>query len=248
MDIKDENPRLIDIKEPPLVNYLLEPTIDLMSSFGQGNHIPGSGSAAALTGLIAVELMRTVATISLEKEAESINRRRFEYVLEVVENAAPKYIEFFNTDVQTFHKVSYHRRLRDRATKGSEEREINKQAALSYLRAATDIPIDVCDLSLSLVENAYTLFDYGYKAVRGDSGVAISNLLASAQGALFITFLNLKSFSDSNWKDGKMNKAIEQSRLFTRLQRLGTRRVSLLMEESVNPEQLTINFGPPLSV
>lgn len=236
---------LIETEELPLKDYLLEPTADLMASFGQGNHIPGSGSAAALTGLMAVELMRTVANISLKKETDSINKRRFNYVLESVEKSATRYTELFNTDIQTFHKVSYHRRLRDRSAKGSQERESNKQAALSYLRTATDIPIDTCDLSLSLVENAFMLFDHGYKAVRGDSGVAISNLLASAQGSLFITFLNLKSFGDSKWKSSKMNKAIEQAKLFTRLQREGSSRVSLLLEENSGSEQLTIVFGAP---
>jgi formiminotetrahydrofolate cyclodeaminase len=47
---------------------------------------------------------------------------------------------------------------------------------------------------------ANAAFDEGYKAVRGDAGVAISNLLSAVSGGLFVVFLNLKDYRAKRWE------------------------------------------------
>lgn len=42
-------------------NYLDLPAKKLLKEFGEGNHIPGSGSANALSTLLAIGLMKTCA-------------------------------------------------------------------------------------------------------------------------------------------------------------------------------------------
>ena len=39
----------------------------LLDKFGKGGHVPGSGSAAALMGLLAAKLLATVSTLTLSR-------------------------------------------------------------------------------------------------------------------------------------------------------------------------------------
>src|SRR5262249_45795207 len=152
-------------------------------------------------GLMAIQLMRTVLQLSIPKKEYSKYRTRFELMLKkLTEEDSPRFTDFFNKDIQVFHKVSYHRRLRDTA-KTEEKRNEHKALANEKLREATDIPLNICESSLDLMQTAFGIFDNGFKGARGDSGVAISNLLSASQGALFIVFLNLKTFSRGKWKD-----------------------------------------------
>ncbi len=234
---------LIEIEEAGKKDFLSLPTSELLDAFGKGSHIPGSGSAAALSGLIAVELMKTVISLTIDRENYKELKTSFEYMLDDLNNRhKPKYTELFNNDIQIFHKVSYHRRLRDLADENSIEKEENSKKALENLRKATDIPIEICNTSLLLMDYAFTIFDNGFKSARGDSGVAISNLLSSAQGALFVVFLNLRTFKKSKWKEQKMNEAVNLALRFTKIQKEAYQRVVKLYNENSDDQQLTLDF------
>lgn len=239
----NNQPNLIEVKEAGFKDYLSLPTTELLNAFGQGSHIPGSGSAAALSGLIAVELMKTVLTLSMDKPQYENHKIQFKYILnEIDKKYKPKFTDLFNTDIQVFHKVSYHRRLRDKSKDKSKEKDEHSKLALEKLREATDIPIEICKTSMELMEYAFNVFDNGFKSARGDSGVAISNLLSSSQGALFVVFLNLKTFKKSKWKDEKMEEAVQLAVRFTKIQKDAYERVITLYNENADDKQLTLDF------
>ncbi|KVN34055.1 hypothetical protein WJ63_04190 [Burkholderia pyrrocinia] len=52
----------------PEGELLTLPASQLLNDFGAGKASPGSGSAAALMGLLAAKLIRTVCSKSLEKD------------------------------------------------------------------------------------------------------------------------------------------------------------------------------------
>jgi formiminotetrahydrofolate cyclodeaminase len=223
-------------------NYLELPAKDLLDAFGKGSHIPGSGSAAAFSGLMAIELMKTVVQLSLSKTEYQRYKTEFKLILtRLTEVAKANFTNYFNNDIQVFHKVSYHRRLRDNA-KTEEKRNEHRNLANEKLREATDIPLDICESSLQLLPTAFTIFDNGFKGARGDSGVAISNLLSSSQGALFVVFLNLKTFQKSKWKDERMQRAVDLAIRFTILQKDAYSRVVALYNENTDSKQLTLDF------
>ncbi len=58
------------------LELLEKPTTELLDAFGAGNASPGSGSAAALMGLLAVKLLITVCDKSLTKEECQPHARR----------------------------------------------------------------------------------------------------------------------------------------------------------------------------
>ena len=223
-------------------NYLELPAKDLLEAFGKGSHIPGSGSAAAFSGLMAIELMKTVVQLSMSKSEYDRYRGEFELILNrLTETAKLDFTNYFNNDIKIFHKVSYHRRLRDTAKTEGKKNE-HRLLANELLREATDIPLDLCENALDLLPTGFIIFDNGFKGARGDSGVAISNLLSAAQGALFIVFLNLRTFQKSKWKDERMERAVDLATRFTKLQKDAYSRVVTLYNENTDSKQLTLDF------
>lgn len=71
---------------------------------------------------------------------------------------------------------------------------------MDKLRPATLIPLEIAKTCLDLAECAIKTFDLGFKAARGDSGVAINSALSGATGALSIVYLNLSSFEGCEWE------------------------------------------------
>lgn len=234
---------LIEKEEAGDKNYLNVPATELFDAFGKGSHIPGSGSASALSGLIGVELMKTVCKLSIGRKGYEENNTEFEYILKQLDNEfSDQFRSLFNNDIKIFHKVSYHRRQRDLSPPKSKEYEKHRNLSIENLRDATDIPLEICETSIQLINNAIFLFDNGFKSARGDSGVAISNLLSAAQGALFVVFLNLKTFQKSKWKDEKMDKSVSLALRFTQVQKEAYKRVISLYNDNSDSSQLTMDF------
>jgi len=245
MSMSKSNISLIDKDNVDHKKYLELTAEKLLEAFGNGIHIPGSGSAAAFSGLMAIELLRTVLKLSMGKRNYAQYKEQFQLLSERLTNESiPKFTELFNKDIQVFHGVSYHRRLRDKAKNDGKIENYNKQVKLANkkLKQATDLPLDLCESSLNLMQTAFIIFDNGFKGARGDSGVAISNLLSSAQGALFIVFLNLGTFRKSKWKDQRMARTVDLATRFTKLQKEAYSRVVTLYNENTNSRQLTLDF------
>jgi len=223
-------------------DYLELPAKDLLDAFGKGSHIPGSGSAAAFSGLMAIELMKTVLQLTISKVEYQKYHQEFQLLLtRLTDIEKQKFTDFFNDDIKIFHKVSYHRRLRDKAVSDEKKLE-HKTLANEKLREATDIPLKICENSLDLLPVAFSIFDNGFKGARGDSVVSISNLLSAAQGALFVVFLNLRTFQKSKWKDEKMQRAVDLATRFTKAQKDSYSRVVTLYNENTDSQQLTLDF------
>ncbi len=227
------------------IDYLSLPASQLLDAYGGGSHIPGSGSAAAFSALIGIEMMRTVCKRTLVKPEYQDKKGRFEFVLaELDDKFKPQLIELFRRDIDIFNRVSTFRIQRDRTEKKREKAHWDR-LQLDELRIATDVPIEVCKAAFEMLPYSFLLFDEGYRAVRGDSGVAISNLLSSISGALFIIFLNLRSFKKGRWVQDRRRTAERLAQEFERWQAQAFERVLRLYEEGLaqgDERQLTFEF------
>lgn len=225
-------------------DYLELTTNQLLEAYGAGRHIPGSGSAAALSALIAIELMRTVCKLTLQKPKYSQVHKELELIMDSLEkDYKPRMRELFAEDISIFNLVSTNRILRDGAVTPAERNRYSRSALL-HQRAATTIPLEISRLALAMLPFAITIFDRGFKSARGDSGVAISNLLSAISGSLFIVFLNLKPFRRGKWSRETQRLAEQVAGEFARSQRQAFAKVLELYEEGLLEEekQLVLNF------
>lgn len=225
-----------------LFNFLELPTTELLDRFGKGHHVPGSGSAAALSGLIALELIKTVCILTRTKESYAEVHNQMDYIKDlVVTKYKPKLIDLCYNDSIEFAKVSEKRFLRD-GEKDSKAREKYGREAAEQLRIATEIPIETCKTCIEIIDLAFAIFDNGYKATRGDAGVAISNLLAAISGSLFVILLNIRVARKSTWSLEKRREAENLARQFSKIQKEAFKRVVGLYSEGMPEGQTEIPF------
>lgn len=204
------------------------PTDKLLIKFGSGKHKPGSGSAAALLGLVACKLIQTVVTLSNGRDQyQGVTSQLTLANQKVIGDIEPILFKAVEEDSIQFDKVIIARRLRDEE-KDPKRKKLLGAKALEELKLSTQIPLKIAEYCLELADTAIVVFDLGFQSARGDSGVAISSALSGASGAISIVYLNLTSFRGSKWAVQTRNKADTlltqtqelQRQLFIRVDRL----------------------------
>ena len=182
-------------------------TRDLLKKFGAGSHKPGSGTAAALMGLLAIKLCQTVAALTTGRpgygEAAPILGTHDAELTDIdgwLEKA-------FQTDSEIFDEVISLRRERDASLADSPaRRQINDRLAKALWRA-TDLPLDMVDRLLRVGEVSILTFQVGFLSARGDSALAVRAAQGAASGAIAIARLNLHTTRDV----GRTRAAAERS-------------------------------------
>ncbi|PLK44969.1 cyclodeaminase/cyclohydrolase family protein [Emticicia sp. TH156] len=229
------------------INYLTLPTNDLLDKFGEGMHIPGAGSAAAFPGLLAIELMKTVCKLTIARQEDKYVavRTEFKIILEELENEIkPRLMELFQKDISVFNEVSQHRIQRDKAKLENNEKEERKMARLANerLKDATEIPLEIARTCLGVIDYAFAIFDRGFQSARGDSGVAISNLLSAISGALFVTLINIRTGRKSQWIEKLREEAEKIGNTYNTKQKLALTKVFELYKEGIDTQDYQLKL------
>lgn len=216
------------------------PTGKLLEKFGAGVHAPGSGSAAALMGILSAKLIITVGKISLRKPEYHKDHSKIEYInLRIEQDIEPELRRLFEEDASIFDEVIKLRQARDQEINPSEKRRLGERAN-EKLRVATDIPIKICELCIRLIDHGIAMFDMGFQAARGDSGAAVSSAVAGAMSGIFVVSLNLRSFKKSDWAIARRKRVEELHRELEIKQLSAFGRVRQLKEEDV--ETMALDF------
>ncbi|MGF6766063.1 formiminotetrahydrofolate cyclodeaminase [Paraburkholderia sp. GAS33] len=234
---------------PPETNLLAQPAGQLLDAFGAGKASPGSGSAAAMMGLLAVKLIRTVCLKSLEKKPDRELEVILRHILEQLADTESALVAIFEKDAREFDEIVRLRIARD-AADNADERSTLQRRANDLLETATDNTFQIIDLCLPLINHGVTVFQHGWKAVRGDSGAAISGAIAAVTSGLFIVNLNIKSLKDRNYAKDNIGRCTEQ---FAELQRkqvtafscvtsLNVEALTSLGDGALDPQQLPLAF------
>ena len=188
------------------MNYkLLElSTEKLLEKFGAGSHKPGSGSAAALQGMLSAKLIITVIELTTDEKRRKSYGPVFSQLKsmssEITKTIFPRLAELFQQDSEQFDLAIQLRRERDkaRAQKFKQWKEADQQSK-DALKSAIETPIEIADLCVKLADFAEILFKNGFQSARGDSAVALNDAVATVGGCLCIINLNLLSIDDIEW-------------------------------------------------
>lgn len=214
-------------------NYLAKPTSNLLDDFGAGNASPGSGSAAALMGLLAAKLIITVCNKSIEYSKDEKDKKVFLYIIDQIETTIePKLKELFEKDALDFDKVVELRKQRDKETISSKKSALSRESN-DLLEKATDYVFEIIELCMSLIDHAVIVFESGWHAVRGDSGASISAAMAGVTSGIFVANLNLKTLKDRKYATSNISRCEDY---YSRLQTKQTKAFSCLV--SLNSEAL----------
>jgi formiminotetrahydrofolate cyclodeaminase/Zn-dependent peptidase ImmA (M78 family) len=210
------------------IDLLELPTKELLEKIGAGSHKPGSGSAAALNGILSCQLLLTVIELTLDpKRANNYSHCsvEFESIKSMIRNRIGLRLEeLFKEDSIQFDKAIQKRQERDKEHNQRIKNRLQEEA-LKELKKSTELPIEIADLCIELANFALEVFEKGFKSARGDSGVALSSSLSGLTGCLSIISLNLQSFPRSPWTD---NIKIQRQKLRKEYDRLTSENVKLL--------------------
>lgn len=221
---------------------------ELLDRFAAGKHKPGSGSAAALLGLISASLSRTVIELTIDRtDYRSVRIELKKISKEIKEEILPLLERAFLDDSILFDKVIELRKARDAAVDHGQWWQRSHEA-LSKLDAASSIALGIARNSIRLAELAIIVFDEGFKSAQGDSEVAIEAALSGATGALSVVYLNLKDFRGESHARKTLNDAEElatsatalQAQLSERMERLRARAIKRNSKVSLNAPKLLL--------
>ena len=162
-------------KENKQISLLDRSTGQLLDDFGAGNASPGSGSAAALMGLLAAKLLATVCDKSASKPECKSNERVLTYIKEQVQAVEPRLVELFEKDAKEFDEVVILRIARDKAKSASDKSKLSRQSQ-ELLETATDNAFHIIEQCMKLIDHGVVVFESGWHAIRGDSGAALRNI------------------------------------------------------------------------
>lgn len=189
---------------------LTRPATELLDEFGAGKPTPGSGSAAALMGILSAKLIQTVCLKSIEKDKKPKSVSRFQFIIGQSTDSERKLRVAFADDSKVFEEVIRHRRERDQAA--------DKNAASQHMRRAnelleqgTDGLFDIAEECLKLVDLGISVFEEGWPHVRGDAGAAICAAMSGAMSCLFIISLNAKTLKDRMYASNCMTNCNDLS-------------------------------------
>jgi len=215
---------------------LLElPTNKLLDKLGAGNHIPGSGSAAALNGIIACKLLSTVIQLTLSPKRKGKYKHCKSKCIKIKEELekriCPRLEKLFQDDSNQFDKVINKRRQRDAEQNQLLKIDLQRQTQKEMI-TATSIPFEIANLSLNIAEYSIYIFDNGFKSARGDTSVALFNSIASIAGCLSIINLNVQSIRNHEMvkRIAKAKTKIEHS--FDLVKELSIERLDILSGEA----------------
>jgi formiminotetrahydrofolate cyclodeaminase len=224
------------------ISLLDLPASKLLDKFGAGGHKPGSGSAAALMGILSGKLIITVCKLTCGKPKYQARKAEFEFVIEQIQGQIEAELRhLFQRDAEVFAAVIKARVARDSATDGEKKKE-HRRNELELLREATEIPLKIGGLCLRLIDHAVFTFDFGFQSARGDSGAAVSAAIAGVSSAAFVINLNLRSLGPSNWRTSlreetdKMLAQLQQKQVdaFSRVTQLTDKEVGEIELEIAN--------------
>jgi len=138
---------------------------------------PGGGSAAALTAALGVCLIEMVAQYSKKKNKPKRYNQRIANILKKAKDIRKRLGKLVDLDARAYMKV-----VKTRGAKPA----VRKKA----LKAASDIPLEVCQLCYQSVDLTTFLALEGNKNLISDIEVALELLLAAFKSARINVHIN----------------------------------------------------------
>jgi len=215
------------------------PTEKLLEKFGVGSHVPGSGSAAALQGMLSAQLILTVINLTSEGKRANVYRSILPQLKEMAstinDRIYPVLQTLFQQDSEQFDSAIQLRVARDNESGFMRGKDLDRKAQ-DALKSATETLIGVAKLCIELADDANFIFNYAFRSARGDSGVALHSAVAGIAGCLSIINLNRLSIDDESWIETIQRSSKEIKVEYERLLSLANDN-QIVLENEVNEFQ-----------
>lgn len=160
------------------INFSNKTLQEYLDQLSRREPVPGGGSAAALTGAMAMGLISMVANYSLGRKTNTkAQERRLAFILEQTESLRYRLLELTSLDSEAYLKIC-------------KARTLNEEAQKLAVRQALTVPQEVCKLCYKAVQLTPYLVEKGNPYLLSDVEVALELLMAAFNSARIMVRVN----------------------------------------------------------
>ena len=168
----------------------------LLDAFSSQDPTPGGGSAAALASSLGASLLLMVAALPKTRNNTDEDRAALAAASSALTRLRQHLVEAIDADTAAYDAVVAAYKL----PRGSDvEKEARKSAVQRALKGATDVPLQVMQLSAEALTQAAGVGAHGHAGASSDVGVAGALLRAGLEGARLNVEINLESVADETY-------------------------------------------------
>lgn len=160
---------------------------EFVEELGSKKPAPGGGSASALAGALAGSLAKMVANLSGEGQDETLSHSQV---------LVDQLLHLVNRDTHAFNQVMASFKLPKATDEEKKERSMAIQLAT---RLATEVPLQIMEVSLKVLVLAKEMALHGNKNALSDAGVAGLFAAAACRGASYNVLINLPGLKDQEF-------------------------------------------------
>jgi len=181
----------------PMVDSSVVSFLDELSSKAP---TPGGGSVAALAGALAAGLVGMVCHLTLGKKQYASVEPDMQSLLDEADRLRGNLIALIEDDVEVFGEYSRASKL----PRSTEEEKAHRQTAVqTALKAATEVPLQIVDVSVRVMELCRPCAEKGNTWAVSDAGVAVVLAEAAAKSGALNVLINLGSIDDTGFVERK---------------------------------------------
>jgi glutamate formiminotransferase/formiminotetrahydrofolate cyclodeaminase len=170
------------------------PVSNLLDEFASSKPAPGGGSAAAYSGAMAAALVSMVARLTVGKKKYSSVEAQMDEIILQSEKIRSQLTELVQKDMLAFEEVMHAFKL----PKNTPENEsIRMKSIEKATQSAAQVPMQVAQLSLTVLALAERVVALGNINAISDGGSAGALALASIKAAGYNVRINLANLSDT---------------------------------------------------
>ena len=190
---------------------LVEKTVlDFVNEVDSSSPAPGGGSVSALAGSLGTALARMVGHLTVGKKAyrklTEEQQQNFEVTLQQLEDIKDQLNVLIDEDTEAFNQIMAAFKM---PKETDEDKKARKEAIEEATKGAIEVPMKVALLSAEALDILDVVLEFGNKNCTSDVGVAVTQLIASVQGALMNVKINLPGLSDEEEKQTLQQEADE---------------------------------------
>jgi formiminotetrahydrofolate cyclodeaminase len=157
--------------------------------------VPGGGSVSALAGGLAAALAAMVASLTLKKEQYANLTPLMQSLGTEAGKLQKELLNAVDRDADSYRQVLSAFRL-PKST--DDEKQKRADAIQAAFRHATEVPLNVAETALKVLDLAGTAALKGNQNMVTDAGVGVLMARSAALGALMNAKINLSSLKDRN--------------------------------------------------
>lgn len=170
----------------------------LLADVSAGSMAPGGIGMAALAGSMAAVLVSLVGRLTAGKPGYEPMTEEMERLLERARVLEEQLLTFMDQEVEAFNKLIESAALPRGAGDHDEQTIIRRDMMRISARGYTQVPLQVGQIGMELIQLAESVVRYGNREVVADAGTALLMAIGSVKAAALQVLINLKG-QDDEW-------------------------------------------------